>query len=186
VELVYGHKTESERYKKSAVIEMSAYNAKGEKVPGKAQDTGNVLRLKKSGAASYSAVVDDGPWVKTVLGWKRGSKLNHGKVVRSTWDKHYAKYSKGAGPALGLNLEIVVDDVSDGVSGRVLFQGKPLPGAALEVNHKKVAETDQKGRFKLIGLDEGLLVVRASHSVEAKTNPDADIAQYITTLTLER
>ena len=186
VELVYGHDKESAEYKKSVLQELKGYDSDGLKVAGEAAFYQGTFRLEAPKAKAFAAIVDDGPWVKTVRGWKRGSKKGQGKVLRSTWDRHYAKYATGQGKALGLPLEIVLDEVSDTISGTVLFQGKPLPGAALEVNHKKVAQSDSKGRFQLEGRAEKLLIIRVAYSQKLENHPDADWSQHISTLSLKR
>lgn len=186
VELAYGHDQESAEYKKSVLQAMGAYSAEGKRVAGEAVFFQGTFRLEAPKAQAFTAIVDDGPWIKTVRGWKRGSKKGQGKVLRSTWDRHYAKYVTGKGKALGLPLEIVLDEVDGTLGGTVVFQGKPLPGAALEINHKKVAQSDSKGRFQLAGRTDKLLILRVAHSQKLENNADADWSQHICTLTLKR
>ena len=183
---MYGHDKESSEYKKSVLQEMRGYDAEGTRVPGEAVFYQGTFRLEAPKAKAFAAIVDDGPWVKTVRGWKRGSKKDQGKVLRSTWDRHYAKYVTGKGKALGLPLEIVLDEAGGTVGGTVLFEGKPLPSAPLEINHKKVAQSDAEGRFQLAAPAEKLLILRVTHSVKLEKNPDADWSQHISTLSLKR
>ena len=163
---------------------LTAYDKQGKALAGKPTFFQDTFRLQVPGAASYLAVVDDGPWVKTVRGWKRGLKKDHSGVVSSTWDRYYAKFSSDKGPPLGQTLEIVVDDLKGRVSGQVLFQGQPLQDATLEVNHKKVGKTDAQGRFSLTESAANPLIIRVAH--KEKGTSGVDWAQHISTLTLMR
>lgn len=182
VELVYGHDKESESYQRSVLKSLTAYDKQGKALAGKPTFFQDTFRLQVPGAASYLAVVDDGPWVKTVRGWKRGLKKDHSGVVSSTWDRYYAKFSSDKSPPLGQTLEIVVDDLKGRVSGQVLFQGQPLQNTTLEVNHKKVGKTDAQGRFSLAESAANPLIIRVAH--KEKGTGGVDWAQHISTLTL--
>ena len=184
VELVYGHDQESEPYQKSVLKSLAAYNSQGKALARKPTFFQDTFRLQVPGAATYLAVVDDGPWVKTVRGWKRGTKQDHSGVVSSTWDRYYAKFTAGKGAPIGQPLEIVLDEVSGKVSGHVLFNGKPLSDVTLEVNHTKVGKTDAQGRFALKGHDGNPLVIRVAH--REKGSAGVDWSQHISTLTLAR
>lgn len=186
-ELVYGHEGESDPYERSVLKEMKAFDSKGKALEGTAVFKDGKFQLSVAGAAGYFARVDDGPWVKTVRGWKRGTKKTQGRVLRSSWDKYYTKSSKGGGPALGLTLEIVIEKVtSDTVQGKVLFEGQPLPSATLQANHKKVGKTDSKGGFQVKSKAGETLILRVAHKVKMENDAEVDWSQHISTLSLRK
>lgn len=184
VELVYGHAQESEPYQKSVLKSLKGYSREGKALAGDPTFFQDSFRLQIPEAATYLAVVDDGPWVKTVRGWKRGTKKDHSGVVSSTWDRYYAKFATDKGAPMGQPLEIVLDEVGDKVSGRVVFQGKPLSDVTLEVDHKKVGKTDAQGRFSLKASEKSPFVIRVAH--REKGSAGVDWSQHISTLTLIR
>ena len=180
--LVYGHAQESEPYKRSV---MKKFKAEGSEVSPTYQD--GVYSLRAPKAAIFLAEVDDGPWVKTIRGWRRGTKEEHNRVLRSTWDRYYAKLSRGKDRAVGLPLEIILDSnkAPGKVTGRVLFRGKPLDNANLEIEHSKVTETDEDGKFQLNRNSGGLLILRVAHKEKLSDSKDIDWSTHVCTLTFQ-
>jgi nickel transport protein len=106
-----------------------------------------------------SAFLDGGFWSLTPDGEKNLPKDKVPDAVRSWQSKQFAKWvdvrSRVAGAALGDELEVVpVSDLSRVHQGekatfRVLWQGKPVAGAVLAVDHKPLGETDAAGECRV-------------------------------------
>jgi len=180
--LVYGHAQESEPYKKSV---MKIFKAEDSEVAPTYRE--GVFTLKAPKAAIFLAEVDDGPWVKTIRGWRRGTKEEHNRVLRSTWDRYYAKLSRGKDRAVGLPLEIILDpnQAPGNITGKVLFRGKPLDEANLEIEHSKVGETGKDGKFQLNKSPGKLLILRVAHKEKLSNNKDIDWSTHVCTLTFQ-
>jgi nickel transport protein len=68
---------------------------------------------------------------------------------------------------------------------KVLFEGKPLPGATIETgNHKEVAKTNEKGVANIKIEGKGMQVILAKYKAPS-TDPNADFLSYTTVLTWE-
>jgi len=106
-----------------------------------------------------SAVLDNGFWSLTPDGEKNlpGSRVPD--AVRSWQSRQFAKWidvrSVEAGAVLGDELEIVpAGDLSrvrrgDKATFRVLWQGKPVAGAVLAIDHQPLGESDGAGECRL-------------------------------------
>lgn len=181
--LVYGHGDESEAYDSARIKQSKAFRSDGRELALKPAVKDGRLVLAATGGSQYMVKVDDGPWAKTVYGWKRGDRGQHKGAIKSSWDLYYAKSQRGAAKPLGLPLEIVIDRSDAKLEGRVLYQGKPLPDVVLQSNHKKVGKTDSEGRFSLPLPKESWSVLRVSHQVKADPALNVDFSQSISTLT---
>ena len=112
-----------------------------------------------SGCDVASAFLDGGFWSLTPDGEKNLPKDKVPDAVRSWQSKQYAKWIDVRSPAattpLGDELEIVpVGDLSKAHQGdkatfRVLWQGKPVAGAILAIDHKPLGETDAAGECRV-------------------------------------
>ena len=108
-----------------------------------------------SGCEIGSAFLDGGFWSLTPDGEKNLPKDKVPDAVRSWQSKQFAKWidvrSPSSAVVLGDELEIVpVGDLSkthqgDKATFRVLWQGKPVTGAILAIDHKPLGETDAEG-----------------------------------------
>jgi nickel transport protein len=106
-----------------------------------------------------SAFLDGGFWSRTPDGDKNLPKNEVPDAVRSWQSKQFAKWidvrSPAAGAVLGDELEIVpVGDLSrlrrgDKATFRVLWQGRPAPGAVVAIGHKPLGETDGAGESRV-------------------------------------
>jgi nickel transport protein len=106
-----------------------------------------------------SAYLDGGYWSLTPDGEKNLPKDRAAGAVRSWRSKQFAKWvdvrSPDARAALGDELEIVpVGDLSrvregDKATFRVLWQGKPVAGAVLAIDHQPLGATDASGECRV-------------------------------------
>ena len=106
-----------------------------------------------------SAFLDGGYWSLTPDGEKNLPRDKVPDAVRSWQSKQFAKWvdarSRVAGAVLGDELEVVpVSDLSrihqgEKATFRVLWQGKPVAGAVLAVDHKPLGETDVAGECRV-------------------------------------
>ena len=106
-----------------------------------------------------SAFLDGGFWSLTPDGEKNLPRSQVPDAVRSWRSKQFAKWidvrSPAAGAALGDELEIVpAGDLSrvhqgDKATFRVLWQGQPVAGAVVAVDHRPLGETDGAGECRV-------------------------------------
>ena len=159
--LRYGHRG-------GEVLDLDASKVKGIRCkrgesPAKDVRASSVTAPKElrtpSGCDIASAFLDGGFWSLTPDGEKNLPKDKVPDAVRSWQSKQYAKWidvrSPAAGAPLGDELEIVpVGDLSkvhqgDKATFRVLWQGKPVTGAILAIDHKPLGETDAAGECRV-------------------------------------
>jgi nickel transport protein len=106
-----------------------------------------------------SALLDGGFWSLTPDGERNLPRNQVPDAVRSWRSKQWAKWidvrSPSAGEPLGDELEILpVGDLSrvrqgDKATFRVLWQGKPVAGAVLAIDHRPLGETDAEGACRV-------------------------------------
>jgi hypothetical protein len=106
-----------------------------------------------------SATLDGGFWSLTPDGERNLPRSQVPDAVRAWQSKQFAKWidvrSPAAGAVLGDELEIVpVGDLSrlrrgDKATFRVLWQGRPAPGAVVAIGHKPLGETDGAGESRV-------------------------------------
>ncbi len=106
-----------------------------------------------------SAFLDGGFWSLTPDGEKNLPRNQVPDAVRSWQSRQWAKWvdvrSASAGVPLGEEFEIVpVGDLSrirpgDKATFRVLWQGRPVTGAVLAVDHRPLGETDAAGECRV-------------------------------------
>jgi nickel transport protein len=141
-----------------------------------------------------SAFLDGGFWSLTPDGEKNLPRSEVPDAVRSWQSKQFAKWidvrSPAARVALGDELEIVpVGDLSgvrqgDKATFRVLWQGRPVAGAILAIDHRPLGETDAAGdcRVKLRAADVESVSVTLKRPLGA---PEADTLMVEASLTFE-
>jgi uncharacterized GH25 family protein len=141
-----------------------------------------------------SAFLDGGFWALTPGGEKNLPRTEVPDAVRSWQSKQFAKWidvrSPAAGVALGDELEIVpVGDLSrvrqgDRATFRVLWQGRPVAGAILAVDHRPLGETDDAGecRVKVRAADVESVSVTLKRPLGT---PEADTLTVEASLTFE-
>jgi nickel transport protein len=106
-----------------------------------------------------SAFLDGGYWSLTPDGQRNLPRSEVPDAVRSWQSRQFAKWldvrSPAAAAPLGDELEIVpVSDLSrvrqgDKATFRVLWQGKPVAGATLAIDHRPLGETDAAGECRV-------------------------------------
>ncbi len=109
--------------------------------------------------AAITAFNDGGYYSLTPDGEKNLPKNQVPDAVKSWASRQFAKWVDPRSPVaetpVGDELEIVpVTDlaktkVGDKIAIRVLFQGKPAPGAVVAVDHRPIGETDSDGVTRL-------------------------------------
>ncbi len=106
-----------------------------------------------------SAYLDAGFWTLTPDGERNLPRNQVPDAVRSWRSRQWAKWvepgTPGASLPLGDDLEIVpVTDLSraregDKATVRILWQGKPVEGAVLAVDHRPLCESDASGECRV-------------------------------------
>jgi nickel transport protein len=141
-----------------------------------------------------SAFLDGGFWSLTPDGERNLPRTEVPDAVRSWQSKQFAKWvdvrSPAAGVALGDDLEIVpVGDLSrvrqgDKATFRVLWEGRPVAGAILAVDHRPLGETDAAGecRVKVRAADVESVSVTLKRPLGT---PEADTLTVEASLTFE-
>ncbi len=141
-----------------------------------------------------SAFLDGGFWSLTPDGEKNLPRNRVPDAVRSWQSKQWAKWvgarSPGAATPLGDELEIVpVGDLSrvrqgDKATFRVLWQGKPVAGAVLAIDHRPLGETDAAGECRVMVRASDVESVSATLKRPLGT-PEADTLTAEASLTFE-
>lgn len=148
----------------------------------------------QASCAVLSAFLDGGFWSLTPDGEKNLPKNKVQGAVKAWRSKQFAKWvdvsSALANQPLGDEFEIVpVSDLSKVKTGskatfRVLLAGKPLPGAAVAIDHKPLAETDDQGQARIMIRGSGRESVSVSWRRAVKT-AEADSEVFEASLTFE-
>lgn len=186
--LQYGHGSESDPYKAEVVKSVGGWAADGSKKTVEKNFANGQLKLSGTGVSIWAVEVDNGYWTKTIQGWKNVGKRQQPNNLKSTWDRHFAKLvdAKGAGTAVGQQLEIILTSVSaDKVEGKVLRDGKPAAGVSLMKGHDKLGKTDSSGKFSLKPGGAGLFTVGAHIQEKLQGNPEADFLNLDATVTMK-
>jgi nickel transport protein len=141
-----------------------------------------------------SAFLDGGFWSLTPDGERNLPRTQVPDAVRSWQSRKFAKWidvrSPAAAVALGDELEIVpVTDLARLHAGeqatfRVLWNGKPVAGAVLAVDHRPVGETDQAGACRVPLRAAGMESVSATLK-RPIASPEADTLALAASLTFE-
>ena len=195
LKVVYGHGSQRLPYDPASIKEVHGFDAQGKEMQvGLEKKKDSALLVPKGDASVITMTVDDGCWVKTIMGLKKGSKRNTKRAIDSYQALDCAKailaWGEAAGKPLGLKLEIVplqnVFEVKAGqkLQVKVLLDGEPLASAEVEsLEHTKTAKTDANGIAEVPLSAEGLKVITARHRMPLKDNPDADALKLAASLT---
>jgi nickel transport protein len=112
LKVIYGHGIQRLPYDPATIKEVQAFDAKGKEV-------GIIIEKKKESAtlvpkgpvSMVTMTVDDGFWVKTIMGLKKGTRREVRRAIESYQAMDYSKailsWGEGAGNPLGLKLEII-------------------------------------------------------------------------------
>jgi len=194
--VVYGHGDERLEYDPANVKKVSVYDAAGKSIAFQTEVQGKVLAIKPAGPASVIvADLDSGYWSKTIYGWKHLPKRQASRIVEAVRSYHHSKSIVSWGdaaqkPMEDMKLDIVPQEspfdlkAGDMLPVRVVYGGKPLPGADVEGEHEKVAATDPDGIAR-VPLKKGRILLTVQHREPLKDDPDADFVSVTTTLTFE-
>lgn len=188
VVLLYGEPGESEPYRSEMVKSVTGWAAGGARREVKNSFSEGQLRLAGKGVSGWAVEVDNGYWTKTESGWKNVGRRAEPKALKATWDRHFAKLVSAKSPDLvaGQPLEIVLDRATpDRLEGQVLLRGKPAPGLDLELDHHEAGKTDAEGKFSLSRSGGGLVLIAARHQEKLEDNPEADLLNLESTLTVK-
>ena len=162
---------------------------------GSGEEKDSALLVPKGEASVITMTVDDGFWVKTIMGLKKGTKREGRKRVIESYQamdcsKAILAWGEAVGNPLGLKLEIVpLQNLFEVKAGqklpvKVLLDGEPLANVEVEsIEHTRTAKTDAKGIAEVPLSGEGLKVITARHRMPLKGNPDADALKLTATLT---
>ena len=194
-----------EAYDTSKVKEPKALDAKGQAVEMEIVKTKENAALSTKGKPSIvGALYDSGYWLKTTDGWKKATKREgHGKytIVESSKGEHYCKSflaaSAESSKPLGQRFEIVPQkDPATVRSGdtlpiKIFLDGKSLEGAVVATggdhasDQKGPLKTDKDGMASVTIERSGPQMVKASHKISIKDDPDADVFSLFSTITFD-
>lgn len=200
-----GHGGAAEAYDPTLVKEAKAVDAKGQPVELQiVKNKENASLSPKGSPVVVAALYDSGYWLKTTDGWKKATK-REGKekytIVESLKSKQWCKNFLGASDQclkpVGQRFEVVPQKdptaarVGDKLSIKVIFDGKPVEGAIITTDgahasdKKDQLKTDKDGLANVTVDKGGLQLIKASHKVPAKDDPDADVLSLASTITFE-
>lgn len=130
-----------------------------------------------------SAFLDGGYWSLTPDGEVNLPKSRVANAVKAWASRQFAKWvdvgSPSSGAVIGDELELVsVSDLSkahqgDKITVRLLYQGKPAPGAMVAMDHKPLGETDSAGQTRIKVRTSGVETIGATLRRKMAT-PEAD------------
>lgn len=193
---VYGHRDQRLEYDPASLKKVTVYNAAGKQLDFRKEVQAKAIIIKPSGnPCLILADLESGYWSKTIYGLKNLPKRKASRVVDSYRAFHYSKSIVSGGeaalrPVEGLKLDILplrnpLDlKPGDTLQLKVLFEGKPYAGAAMEGDHDKLGVTDKEGVIKAT-LKNGRQLFTVERRDPLKGDPDADFSTITTTLTFE-
>ncbi|MBI4621141.1 MAG: DUF4198 domain-containing protein [Desulfobacterales bacterium] len=199
--IAWGHPPKVDSYEPDRVKEIRAFNKKGKEITLKRTDEKDKVYLSsKEDVSMITLSFEGGYLVSTPDGKKRLTKRDAQKaglqVIDSFYSSQFAKslfaFSDAVIKPVEMKFEIVplknpYTLKPDGLLPiKVLFEGKPLGGATINVNaHKEAAKTDRDGIVNIPIAGQGMQVISATYRVTTKDNPDADYLSFTTVLTME-
>ncbi len=201
--IAWGHPPKKDSYDPAKLKEIKVFDCKGKEVKVTRIDEKDKVLISPStkNIAMITVSYEGGYLVVTPEGKKRMTKIEAHKaglqVIDSFYSRQFAKslfdYCKSVMNPTGMLFEIIPLKnpyslkVGDTLPIKVLYQGKPISGAKIQVGvHKEVAKTDENG-MATITLPEpigGMQVVIANHRLPSN-DPDADFISFTTVLTWE-
>lgn len=199
-----GHDGAVEAYDPTLVKEPKATDVKGQSLEMEVvKNKENATLSPKGNPAIVAALYDSGYWLKTTDGWKKATKREgKGKydIVESLRSKQWCKSVLVAGSEsskpIGQAFEVVPEKdpmttrVGDKLFIKVIFEGKPVEGAVITTGGghasdiKSSLKTDKDGTASVTVEKAGFQMVKASHQLPVKDDPDADILSLAATLTV--
>lgn len=184
--VVYGHQGKPEPYAPSKVKAIQAFDKHGQPLEiTRSQAPDNSVGFEPAGAPALLTIeFDNGYWTQTTKG---SVNLPKDKAEGALSAAHLVKFSKtvvefapGTTKPAGQRLEIVPMATQAPVKGaalpvQVLWEGKPLPDAALMRGHEdpNPVQTDEQGKASL-PLTEGRQAWVVTHKQALQNDPQAD------------
>jgi nickel transport protein len=200
-----GHSGEVEAYDPALVKEATARDAQGQAVAVElVKNNENTSLSPKGNPAIVAALYDSGYWLKTTDGWKKATKREgKGKfsIVESLKSKQWCKSLLAASAEstkpVGQRFEIVPQKdpmtirPGDKLPIKVILDGKPVEGVIVasggghESEKKDPLKTDKDGAASVAIEKSGRQMVKATHAIPIKDDPDADVLHVASTITFE-
>ena len=200
-----GHDGSVEAYDPTLVKEPKATDVKGQVVAMEVvKNKENTTLSPKGDPAIVAALYDSGYWLKTTDGWKKATKREgKGKydIVQSLksqqWCKSLLAATAESSKPVGQRFEVVPEKdpasvrMGDQLPIKVIFDGKPVEGAIITTggghasDTKSPLKTDKDGMASVTIEKAGFQMVKASHQLPIKDDPDADVLSLAATLTYE-
>ena len=197
-----GHGGAAEAYDPALVKEAKARDPKGRIIEMEiVQNKENASLSPKGNPAIVGALYDSGYWLKTTDGWKKSTKREgKGKydIVESLkskqWCKSFLATSDENLKPLEQQFEVVPQKdpttvrVGDKLSMKVIFDGKPVQGAIITTggghasDTKDALKTDKEGVATVTIEKPGPQLIKATYTVPAKDDPDADTLSLAATI----
>lgn len=198
-----GHGGKVEAYNPALVKEAKARDVKGKAVPMKiVQNKENATLAPQGKPIVVAALYDSGYWLKTTDGWKKATKREgKGKysivdaIKSKQWCKGFLASCAENSKPMGQRFEVLPQrdpttvHVGDAVPIQVVFDGKPVEGAIITTGgghasaKKDALKTDKDGKANVTIEKAGLQLIKASHRVPLKDDPDADVLSLSSTMT---
>lgn len=197
-----GHGGTVEAYDPALVKEAKGLDVKGKAVKlDIVKNKENASLAPEGTPVVVAALYDSGYWLKTTDGWKKATKREgKGKydIVQSLKSKQWCKgflvpCAENSKP-MGQRFEVVprkdpaTIHVGDKLPIKVLFDGKPVEGAIITTggahapDASSALKTDKGGNANVEVKKAGVQIVKASHNIALKDDPDADVLSLASTV----
>lgn len=197
----WGHAPKIDPYEPHKVKDIKAFDMKGRGIAiSKTDEKDKVYLSSDADISMVSLSFESGYLVTTPEGKKKMTKREAQKaglqIVDSFYSNQFAKsifaYSDAVIKPAGMRFEIVplknpyLLKQGESLPIKVLYEGKPLAGAAVETeNHKDAGKTGMDGIANIEISGHGMQVVIAKYRI-ASNDPDADFMSFTTVLTWDR
>ncbi len=198
--VAWGHPPKVDPYEPNKVKDIKGFDLNGKETVLKRTDEKERVYLSaNTGISMISLSFEGGYLVTTPDGKKRLTKKEAQKAGMQIQDSFFSMqsakslfaYSNAADKPVGLKLEIIPLANPYALKGdgllpiKVLFEGKPVEGATIEIgNHKEAGKTDKDGIARIQIAGQGKQVILAKHRL-AGDGIDADFISFTTALTIE-
>lgn len=187
-ELVYGHVGELETLEPEKVRVIRAYSANGKELSVDTHSDKDSMKVKPASNPGMITVnYDNGFWTKVgPSSWENNSKRHFPNYFEAShslkFNKNLMAWSSDFSQPVGQRFEIVPlasplkADKGDSVKLQVLYKGKPLADAVVEVHGLDDSyKTDEHGQVQVpINGDSKLQYIAAYHRYDLPGHLDAD------------
>lgn len=197
--IVYGKGAADRVYDPAAIRSVIVLDAAGQAVPAAIEPHPNRATIRAGkGAALFVVDADMGVFSRDAAGyWRKGTKdAVRGATLTQRFLKHAVSITHlhGALPPLPPQpLQILpLSNPAEAAAGetvrvRVLFDGRPLGGAAIVPDYvnaprEVLGRTDENGEADLFIRNDGLNVAAVIHLVKTPGDPHVDQVEHVATL----